>query len=268
VRATYPGATPKTIAETVASPLEQSINGVEGSLYMFSQATGDGVMTLTVTFKLGTDPDKAQVQVQNRVRRRCPNCRRRCAPWASPRPSSRPISRWSSTFFRRTTVTTRFIRNYATLQVKDVLARIPGAGDVEVFGSGDYAMRIWLNPDKIAARNLTASDVVAAIREQNVQVAGGVIGQPPVRDPVNFELQVNVKGRLISEEEFGNIIVKTGPNGEKTLLKDVARIELGAGSYSLHSLLNNKTAVAMPIFQTPGANALQLSTDVRPPWRN
>ncbi len=144
-----------------------------------------------------------------------------------------------------------------------MLARIPGAGDVKLFGSGDYAMRIWLNPDKIAARNLTASDIVAAIREQNVQVAGGVIGQQPVSDPVNFELQVNVKGRLISEEEFGNIIVKTGANGEKTLLKDVARIELGAGSYALESLLNNKTAVAIPIFQSPGANALQLSKDVR-----
>ena len=113
--------------------------------------------------------------------------------------------------------------------MKDVLARIPGAGDVEVFGSGDYAMRVWLNPDKLAARNLTASDVVAAIREQNVQVAGGIIGQPPVRDPVNFELLVNVKGRLATTEEFGNIIVKTGPNGEKTLLKDVARVEFGAG---------------------------------------
>ncbi len=140
---------------------------------------------------------------------------------------------------------------------------------MELFGSGDYAMRIWLNPDKIAARNLTASDVVDAIREQNVQVAGGVIGQQPVSKPVDFELQVNVKGRLVSEEEFGNIIVKTGPNGEKTLLKDVARIELGAGSYSLRSLLNNKTAVAIPIFQTPGANALQLSNGCpRARWRN
>ena len=156
-----------------------------------------------------------------------------------------------------------YLRNYATLQVKDVLARIPGAGDVEVFGSGDYAMRLWLNPSKLAARNLTASDVVNAVREQNVQVAGGVIGQQPVGDPVNFELQVNVKGRLVSEEEFGNIIVKTGANGEKTLLKDVARIELGAGSYGLHSLLNNKTAVALPIFQMPGANALELSKNVR-----
>ena len=156
-----------------------------------------------------------------------------------------------------------YIRNYATLQIKDVLARIPGAGDVELFGSGDYAMRIWLNPDKIAARNLTASDIVAAIREQNVQVAGGVIGQQPLSSPANFEMQVNVKGRLISEEEFGNVIVKTGANGEKTLLKDVARIELGAGSYALQSLLDNKTAVAIPIFQTPGANALELSKNVR-----
>jgi multidrug efflux pump len=156
-----------------------------------------------------------------------------------------------------------YIRNYATLQVKDVLARIPGAGDVEVFGSGDYAMRIWLNPDKLAARNLTASDVVNAIREQNVQVAGGIIGAPPVDQPVNFEMEVNVKGRLISTGEFGNIVVKVGANGENVLLKDVARIELGAGSYSLRSLLNNKTAVALPIFESPGANALELSRNVR-----
>jgi len=156
-----------------------------------------------------------------------------------------------------------YLRNYATLQVKDVLARIPGAGDVELFGSGDYAMRVWLNPDKVAARNLTASDIVSAIREQNVQVAAGAIGQQPVGKPLDFELQINAKGRLISTEEFGQIIVKTGPNGEKTLLKDVARIELSAGSYSLRSLLDNQRAVAIPIFQTPGANALQLSADVR-----
>jgi multidrug efflux pump len=156
-----------------------------------------------------------------------------------------------------------YLRNYATLQVKDVLARIPGAGDVQIFGSGDYAMRIWLDPDKIAARNLTASDVVQAIREQNVQIAAGAIGQQPVSGPVSFEMQINAKGRLISEEEFGRIIVKTGPNGEKILLKDIARIELAAGDYSLRSLLNNKRAVALPIFQLPGANAIQLSKDVR-----
>jgi hydrophobe/amphiphile efflux-1 (HAE1) family protein/NodT family efflux transporter outer membrane factor (OMF) lipoprotein len=264
VKATYPGATPKTIAETVASPLEQAINGVEGSLYMFSQATGDGVMTLTVTFNLGTDIDKAQVQVQDRVSQALPKLPEEVRDLGVTTTKQSPdLTMVVHLFSPNGRYDKVYIRNYATLQVKDVLARIPGAGDVEVFGSGDYAMRIWLNPDKIAARNLTASDIVAAIREQNVQVAGGVIGQQPVSNPVNFELQVNVKGRLISEEEFGDIIVKTGPNGEKTLLKDVARIELGAGSYGLHSLLNNQTAVAIPIFQTPGANALQLSKDVR-----
>jgi hydrophobe/amphiphile efflux-1 (HAE1) family protein/NodT family efflux transporter outer membrane factor (OMF) lipoprotein len=264
VKATYPGANPKTIAETVASPLEQAINGVEGSLYMFSQATGDGVMTLTVTFNLGTDPDKAQVQVQNRVSQALPKLPEEVRDLGVTTTKQSPdLTMVVHLFSPDGRYDDVYIRNYATLQVKDALARIPGAGDVELFGSGDYAMRVWLNPDKIAARNLTASDVVAAIREQNVQVAGGVIGQQPVKSPVNFELQVNVKGRLISEEEFGNIIVKAGPNGEKTLLKDVARIELGAGSYGLRSLLNNKTAVAIPIFQTPGANALELSKNVR-----
>src|SRR5213079_1428829 len=264
VRATYPGANPKTIAETVASPLEQAVNGVEDSLYMFSQATGDGVMTLTVTFKLGTDIDKAQVQVQNRVSQALPKLpeevRRLGVTTVKQSPDLTMVVHLFSPNGRYDEV---YLRNYATLQVKDVLARIPGAGDVEVFGSGDYAMRVWLDPDKLAARNLTASDVVSAIREQNVQVAAGAIEQQPVSSPVNFELQINAKGRLISAEEFGQIIVKTGPNGEKTLLKDIARVELSAGSYSLRSLLNNKTAVALPIFQTPGANALQLSADVR-----
>src|SRR3989454_39859 len=264
VHATYPGANPKTIAETVASPLEQAINGVEDSLYMFSQATGDGVVTLTVTFKLGTDIDKAQVQVQNRVSQSLPKLpeevRRLGVTTTKQSPDLTLVVHLFSPNGRYDEV---YLRNYATLQVKDVLARIPGAGDVEVFGSGDYAMRVWLNPDKLAARNLTASDVVSAIREQNVQVAAGAIGQQPVSSPVDFELQVNTRGRLISAEEFGQIIVKTGPNGEKTLLKDVARIELGASGYSLRSLLNNKTAVAIPVFQSPGANALQLSKDVR-----
>src|SRR5947199_145908 len=263
-RASYPGANPKTIAETVASPLEQAVNGVEDSLYMFSQATGDRVMTLTVTFKLGTDIDKAQVQVQNRVSQALPKLpeevRRLGVTTVKQSPDLTMVVHLFSPNDRYDEV---YLRNYATLQVKDVLARIPGAGDVEVFGSGDYAMRVWLDPDTIAARNLTASDVVGAIREQNVQVAAGAIGQQPVSRPVNFELQVNAKGRLISTEEFCQIIVKTGPNGEKTLLRNVARVELSAAGYSLRSLLNNKTAVALPIFQSPGANALQLSENVR-----
>src|SRR6266568_1047439 len=264
VRASYPGANPKTIAETVASPLEQAINGVENSLYMFSQATPDGVMTLTVTFKLGTDVDKAQVQVQNRVSQALPKLpeevRQLGVTTTKQSPDLTMVVHLFSPNGRYDEV---YLRNYATLQVKDALARIPGAGDVELFGSGDYAMRVWLNPDKIAARSLTASDVVNAIREQNIQVAAGAVGQQPVSRPVNFELQVNAKGRLISEEEFGQIIVKTGPNGEKILLRDIARIELGSSGYALRSLLNNKTAVAVPIFQLPGANAIQLSKDVR-----
>ncbi len=264
VTATYPGANPKTIAKTVASPLEQEINGVENSLYMFSQSTGDGVMSLTITFKLGTDVDKAQVQVQNRVAQAEPKLpeevRRLGITTKKQSPDLTMVVHLFSPDGRYNDV---YLRNYATLQVKDVLARIPGAGDVGVFGSGDYAMRLWLNPDKLAARNLTASDVVAAVREQNVQVAAGAIGQQPVSSPVDFEMQVNTKGRLISPDEFGQVIVKTGPDGDKTLLKDVARIELSAGSYALRSLLNNKTAVALPIFQSPGANALELSKNVR-----
>src|SRR2546423_12798524 len=214
---------------------------------MFSQATPDGVMTLTVTFKLGTDVDKAQVQVQNRVSQALPKVpeevRRLGITTTKQSPDLTMVVHLFSPDDRYDEV---YIRNYATLQVKDVLARIPGAGDVQVFGSGDYAMRVWLDPDTIAARNLTASDVVNAIREQNVQVAAGAIGQQPVSRPVDFELQINAKGRLISPEEFGQVIVKTGPNGEKTLLKDIARIELGASGYSLRSLLNNKTAVGLP----------------------
>src|SRR5215468_5981101 len=184
VRAQYPGANPKTIAETVASPLEQSINGVEDSLYMFSQATPDGVMNLTVTFKLGTDIDKAQVQVQNRVAQALPKLpeevRRLGVTTVKQSPDLTLVVHLFSPNDRYDAV---YIRNYATLQVKDVLARIPGAGEVGVFGSGDYAMRVWLNPDKVASRNLTASDVIAAIREQNVQVAAGAVGQQPVSSP-------------------------------------------------------------------------------------
>jgi hydrophobe/amphiphile efflux-1 (HAE1) family protein len=264
VQATYPGANPQTIAETVAAPLEQAINGVENSLYMFSQSTGDGVMALTVTFKLGTDVDKAQVQVQNRVSQALPklpeDVRRLGVTTVKQSPDLTMVVHLFSPDSRYDEI---YVRNYATLQVKDVLARLPGVGSVQAFGSGDYAMRVWLNPDKIAAKNLTASDIVSAIREQNVQVAAGAIGQQPVPNNVALELQITAKGRLVNEEEFGQIIVKSGPDGEKTYLKDVSRIELGAAGYSLRSLLNNKAAVALPIFQAPGANALQLSKDVR-----
>src|SRR5437763_9631255 len=264
VRASYPGANPKTIAETVASPLEQAINGVEESLYMFSQATGDGVMTLTVTFKLGTDIDKAQVQVQNRVSQALPKLpeevRRLGVTTTKQSPDLTMVVHLFSPNDRYDEI---YLRNYATLQVKDVLARIPGAGSVQVFGSGDYAMRVWLDPNKVAAKGLTASDVVAAVREQNVQVAAGAVGQQPVSRPTDTELLINTKGRLATEEEFGAIVVKTGAHGERVQLRDVARLELGASQYSLRSLLNNKTAVALPIAQLPGSNAIATSDAVR-----
>src|SRR6267154_1526618 len=221
VRASYPGANPKTIAETVASPLEQAVNGVEDSLYMFSQATPDGVMTLTVTFKLGTDIDKAQVQVQNRVSQALPKLPEEVRQFGVTTTKQSPdLTMVVHLFSPNSRYDEVYLRNYANLQVKDVLARIPGAGDVQLFGSGDYAMRVWLDPNKVAAKGLTASDVVGAIREQNVQVAAGGIGQQPVSSPVALELQVNARGRLVNEEEFGGIIVKSGENGEKILLKD------------------------------------------------
>src|SRR4051812_3863625 len=264
VRATYPGANPKTISETVAAPLEQAINGVEHSLYMFSQATSDGVMTLTITFALGTDLDNAQVQVQNRVSQALPKLpeevRRLGVTTQKASPDLLMVVHLFSPDGRYDDI---YVRNYATLQVKDVLARLTGVGDVRIFGSGDYAMRVWLDPNKVGAKGLTASDVVAAIREQNVQVAAGAVGQQSVSRPVDTELLINTKGRLGTEEEFGAIVVKSGTHGERVQLRDVARLELGASEYALRSLLNNKPAVALPIAQLPGSNAIATSDAVR-----
>ena len=263
VRAVYPGANPKTISETVSVPLEQQLNGVENSLYIFSQATSDGVMTLTVTFKLGTDIDKAQVLVQNRVSQALPKLPEEVRRLGVLTIKSSPDLTMVVHLFSDGRYDDIYVRNYATLQVKDVLARIQGVGQVQIFGSGDYAMRVWLDPDKVAARGLTAGDVVNAIREQNVQVAAGAVGQQPLAGPVALELQINAKGRLVTEQEFGDIIIKTGANGETLRLRDVARIELGAGEFALRSLLDNKSAAALPIFQQPGSNALELSKNVR-----
>ena len=264
VTAVYPGANPKTISDTVAAPLEQAINGVENSLYMFSQATSDGVMTLTITFKLGTVLDNAQVQVQNRVAQALPKLpeevRRLGVTTIKASPDLLMVVHLFSPDNRYDDI---YVRNYAVLQVQDVLARLPGVGQVRTFGSGDYAMRIWLDPNKVAAKGLTASEVVAAIREQNVQVAAGAVGQQPSSRPVDTELLINAKGRLATEEEFGAIVVKTGPHGERVQLRDIARIELGASDYALRSLLNNKPAVALPISQLPGSNAIATSDAVR-----
>jgi multidrug efflux pump len=263
VRAAYPGANPKVIAETVAAPLEEQINGVEGMLYMSSQATSDGALALTVTFKVGTNIEQAETQVQNRVQRALPRLpeevRQIGVTTVKSSPNLTLVVHLSSPNGRYDDV---YLRNYAVLNIKDQLSRIPGMGETLLFGAGDYAMRIWLDPQKVAARNMTAGDVVAAIREQNVQVAAGVIGSAPSKN-AEFQLTVNTQGRLQSEEEFGDIIVRTGADGSVTLLKDVARVELGSSDYALRSLLNNKSAAAIAIFEAPNSNALQLSADVR-----
>jgi len=263
VRAQYPGANPKVIAETVATPLEQEINGVENMLYMTSQNTSDGALMLTVTFKIGTNVEQAETAVQNRVQRALPRLpdevRQIGVTTVKSSPNITMVVHLRSPDGRYDDL---YLRNYATLNVKDELARINGMGEVQLFGSGDYAMRVWLDPQKVAARNLTASDVVNAIREQNVQVAAGVVGQGPSKG-ADFQLTVNTQGRLQSVEEFGNIVIKTNADGATTLLKDVARLEMGSNSYALRALLDNQSAVAIPIFQAPNANALQLSSDVR-----
>jgi multidrug efflux pump len=264
VRANYPGANPKVIAETVATPIEEQINGVEGMLYMSSQATTDGLMTLTVTFKLGTDPDKAQQLVQNRVAQAEPRLPEEVRSLGITTVKSSvdltmvvhlqsPNGRYDMTY----------LRNYAVLNVKDRLARVPGVGDVQLFGSGDYSMRVWLDPQKVANRGLSADDVVRAIREQNVQAAAGVVGSSPGLQGIDVQLSVNAQGRLQNEDEFGDIIVKAGSDGAVTRLRDVARIELGAADYSLRSFLDGKEAVAVPIFAAPGSNAIAISNGVR-----
>jgi multidrug efflux pump len=264
VNASFPGANPKVIADTVARPLEEQLSGVENMIYMFSQATSDGRMTLTVTFKIGTDPDLAQQMVQNRISQALPRLpevtRQLGVTVVKSSPDLTMVVHLVSPDQRYDEL---YLRNYALMHVKDELAKVDGVGTVRLFGSGDYAMRIWLNPEKIAERNLTANEVVAAIREQNVQVAAGVIGGAPMTSPVDIQLPINAQGRLETPEEFGEIIIRAGDRGQITRLKDVARVELEAADYSLNAMLDNQPAVAIPIFQAPGANAIAISDAVR-----
>ncbi|MDB4883606.1 MAG: putative cation efflux protein [Gemmatimonadetes bacterium] len=264
VRAAYPGANPTVLAQTVGTPLEDAINGVEHMLYMSSSATADGALSLTVTFEIGTNVDLAQVQVQNRVAQaaaRLPEEVR--ALGVTTEKSSPDITMVVNLVSPDGRYDPVYLRNYALLNVRNELARLKGAGQVNVFGAGDYAMRVWLDPNRVASRGLSASDVVQAIRDQNLQVAAGVVGAQPMPDPVAYQLTVTARGRLADETEFGNIIIKTGANGEITRLRDVARIELNAGNYGLRAMLDNKNAVAIVVFQAPGSNALALSSAVR-----
>ncbi|MGH8576001.1 MAG: efflux RND transporter permease subunit [Gammaproteobacteria bacterium] len=264
VRAVYPGASPKVIAETVATPIEEALNGVENMIYMKSVASSDGVLSVTVTFKSDTDADLAQVQVQNRINQalaRLPEDVRRLG--VTTEKQSPNITMVVHLLSPSRKYDTLYLRNFATLRVKDELARIDGVGQAMIFGGGDYSMRIWLDPDQVAARAMTAGDIVRAIREQNVQVSAGAIGAPPQPGARDFTLSIHAEGRLVTEEEFGDIVLKTGTNSQITRLRDVARIELGASEYALRSLLNNQPAVAVVIFQAPGSNAIQISDDVR-----
>ncbi|HYG06392.1 MAG TPA: multidrug efflux RND transporter permease subunit [Stenotrophomonas sp.] len=262
VRTVYPGANPKVIAETVASPLEDAINGVEGLMYMKSVAGSDGALVTTVTFRPGTNPDDAAVRVQNRTSQalsRLPEEVRR---------QGLTVQKQSPVFLMVIHLTspdashdTLYLRNYARLHVNDALARLPGVGDARTFGGGDYAMRAWLDPGKVAARGLTADDVINAMREQNVQVSAGQLGAEPIGKS-DFLTLINAQGRLQTVQQFADIVLKAGSDGQLVRLGDVARLELGAGDYSLRSELDGRPAVGIGIFQSPGANALDLQKSV------
>src|SRR6201986_4057419 len=231
--AQFPGANPETVANTGATPLEEQINGVENMLYMSSQAASDGTLTLTVTFKLGTDPNLAQELVQNRVNQALPRLpdvtRNLGVTTVKSSPDLTMVVHLKSPGGRYDML---YLRNYAVLNVKDQLAKIEGVGSVQMFGSGDYAMRLWLNPQKIAERGMTADEVVAAVRQQNVQVAAGVINGPPYGTKGALQLPINVEGRLSDPEQFKQIVIKN-TGGVIARLGDVARVEIDASQYGL-----------------------------------
>ncbi len=264
VTASYPGASAEIIAKTVATPIEQEVNGVDNMIYMTSQSTSDGSMALTVTFKLGTDLDTAQVLVQNRVAIATPRLpeevRSLGVQVVKQSPDLMMVIHLYSPDDSRDLL---YISNYATLHVKDVLSRIGGVGNVTIFGARDYSMRIWLDPEKMAARDLTAGDVLTALRGQNVQVAAGVINQPPVPKPGAFQLNVETQGRLSTPEAFGNIIVKSDKDGRVVRVRDIARVDLGAADYNRSGYLDDKVAIPMGIFQRPGSNALETADEVQ-----
>jgi hydrophobe/amphiphile efflux-1 (HAE1) family protein len=264
VTASYPGANAEIAAQTVATPLEQQINGVENMLYISSQSTADGNVSITVTFKLGTDLDTAQVQVQNRVaiaEPRLPEPVRRIG--VTTIKNSPDLMLVVNMFSPNGTYDQTYIANYVTLQVRDQLARVQGVGNILVFGASQYSMRVWLDPDRIASIDMTAAEVISALQGQNIQVASGTLNKSPIaQGQTAFELSVQTQGRLIEPEQFNNVIIKN-TNGRIVRFKDVGRVELGAESYATRGYLGDKKAVAMPIFQRPGTNALETAANIR-----
>jgi len=258
VGATYPGANAQVVADSVTAPIEQEINGVEDMLYMSSQSTNNGSLALTITFKSGTNLDKAQVLVQNRVALAEPKLPEEVRKQGiSVKKRSPDLSLVVNLVSPNNRYDSVYLSNYASLQIKDVLSRVSGVGEIMLFGGRDYSMRLWLNPQKIASLNLTATEVVNAVREQNVQVAAGVVGQQPTQESSAFQYTVTTTGRLKQPEQFGEIVIKQGADGQITRLKDVARIELGAKDYNSKLLLDGQATVGLALFQLPGSNALE-----------
>ncbi|QYD73481.1 efflux RND transporter permease subunit [Paraburkholderia edwinii] len=263
VTTTYPGASAETIARTVATPLEQQINGVENMLYMSSQSTGDGKLTVTVTFRIGTDLNVAQMLTQNRVQDALPrlpdDVQRLGVQVRKSTPSILLAVHLDSPDKTRDTL---YLSNYATLHVKDELARLQGVGDVQFIGGREYAMRIWVDPDKVAASNLTAGEVLAALRAQNLQVSAGVLNQPPTKTDAAYQINVEALGRLSTPDEFGDIVVKSDPQGRVTRIRDIARVEVGAADYGSTAFMDRNQAATMLIYAEPGANSLAVEEEV------
>ena len=269
VRTSYPGANPEVISETVATPLEQEINGVENMLYMSSSSTADGQVQLTITFKLGTNIDEAQVLVENRVsvaEARLPEEVRRIG--VVVRKSSPDLLLVVHLISPDNRYDQLYISNYVQIRLQDVLARLYGVGNITVFGAREYSMRAWLDPEKLRSRDMAASDVVQALRQQNVDVAAGVIGQPPVPQGNAFQLNVITLGRLAEEQQFGEVVVRTGEDGRITRLRDVSRMELGARDYGVNSYLDGKPAQGMESSNFPDRMLLPLLSLFAKPWTN
>src|SRR6201996_4442570 len=264
ITTSYPGASAETVARTVATPIEQEINGVENMLYMNSQSTGDGNLTITVTFRIGTDLNVAQMLTQNRVQdvlTRLPDDVQRLG--VQVRKSIPSILMAVHLYSPDTSRDTLYLSNYETLHVKDVLASLPGVGDVQFQGGREYAMRIWLDPDKAAAYGLSASDVLAALRAQNLQVSAGVLNQPPTSSPGAYQINVEALGRLTTAEQFGDIVIKSDDRGRVTRVRDIARVEVGAADYGSTAYMDRSNAAVLVIYAEPGANSLAVDQAVR-----